>query len=183
MGKFSMLWWKGCAMTATYMRIGVPIAEKRPGMTYNEVARFWISNVDDRDCKIERLRFEESTSRGLHRRLHVAYAVDDPDGYLADADRVICGPMVVSSSVRPAFVEKDGVVIEFCEGKQRPETNARPLTGAGVPVSLLVAGSAFEHLLVMAAVACCAGLVFYRLGGMHPVAVCARDAVVAFAWR
>ena len=53
----------------------------------------------------------------LHRRWHVAYAVDDLDRYADDADRIICGPMDAGPGVRLAFVEKDGAVIELYEDK------------------------------------------------------------------
>ena len=48
-------------MSAEYMHIGIPITNKKPGMTYNEGAKFWVSNVDDYDYKIEYLKFEEGT--------------------------------------------------------------------------------------------------------------------------
>ena len=106
-------------MTATYMHIGIPITEKKPNMTYNEDMKFWVSNVDDYDYKVEYLKFEEGTPfpEELHRRWHVAYAVDDLDHYADDADRVICGPMDAGPGVRLAFVEKDGAVIELYEDK------------------------------------------------------------------
>ena len=93
-------------MTATYMHIGIPITEKKPNMTYNEAMKFWVSNVDDYDYKIEYLKFEEGTPfpEELHRRWHVAYAVDDLDAYADDADRIICGPMDAGPGVRLAFV-------------------------------------------------------------------------------
>ena len=34
-------------MSAEYMHIGIPITNRKPGMTYNEGAKFWVSNVDD----------------------------------------------------------------------------------------------------------------------------------------
>ena len=56
-------------MTATYMHIGIPITEKKPNMTYNEAMKFWVSNVDDYDYKVEYLKFEEGTPfpEELHR--------------------------------------------------------------------------------------------------------------------
>ena len=66
-------------MSATYMHIGIPITNKKPGMVYNEGAKFWVSNVDDYDYKIEYLKFEEGTPfpEEIHRNPHVAYKVDD----------------------------------------------------------------------------------------------------------
>ena len=65
-------------MSATYMHIGIPITNKKPGMVYNEGAKFWVSNVDDYDYKIEYLKFEEGTPfpEEIHRNPHVAYKVD-----------------------------------------------------------------------------------------------------------
>ena len=82
-------------MSAEYMHIGIPITNKKPGMTYNEGAKFWVSNVDDYDYKIEYLKFEEGTPfpEVLHRCPHMAYKVDSLEKYIADADSVICGPM------------------------------------------------------------------------------------------
>ena len=48
-------------MSAEYMHIGIPITNRKPNMTYNEGAKFWVSNVDDYDYKIEYLKFEEGT--------------------------------------------------------------------------------------------------------------------------
>ena len=74
-------------MSATYMHIGIPITNKKPGMVYNEGAKFWVSNVDDYDYKIEYLKFEEGTPfpEEIHRNPHVAYKVDDLEHYIADA--------------------------------------------------------------------------------------------------
>lgn len=48
-------------MAAEYMHIGIPVLNKKEGMTYNEDMKFWVSNVDDYDFKIEYLKFEEGT--------------------------------------------------------------------------------------------------------------------------
>ena len=104
-------------MAAEYMHIGIPITNKKPGMVSNEGAKFWVSNVDDYDYKIEYLKFEEGTPfpEEIHRNPHVAYRVDDLQKYIDDADSVICGPMDVSETARIAFVWKDGAMIELYE--------------------------------------------------------------------
>ena len=48
-------------MAAEYMHIGIPVLNKKEGMTYNEDMKFWVSNVDDYDFKIEYLKFEGNT--------------------------------------------------------------------------------------------------------------------------
>lgn len=106
-------------MSATYMHIGIPVTNKKPGMTYNEGAKLWMSNPDDYDYKIEYLKFEEGTPfpEILHHQPHVAYRVDAIEPYIEDADSVICGPMDNGPGVRIAFVIKDGAIIELYEEK------------------------------------------------------------------
>ena len=94
-------------MSAEYMHIGIPVTNRKPGMLHNEGAKFWYSNVDDYDYKIEYLKFEEGTPfpEEIHRNPHVAYKVDDLEKYIADADSVICGPMEANEKGdRLAFV-------------------------------------------------------------------------------
>ena len=43
-------------MSAEYMHIGIPITNRKPGMTYNEGAKFWVSNVDDYRYHLQRHR-------------------------------------------------------------------------------------------------------------------------------
>lgn len=106
-------------MAAAYMHIGIPVTNRKPGMTYNEAMKFWVSNVDDYDFKIEYLKFEEGTPfpEILHRNPHVAYSVDNLEHYIEDADQVICGPMEAGLGARLAFVIKDGAIIELYEQK------------------------------------------------------------------
>lgn len=105
-------------MSATYMHLGIPVTNKKEGMTYNEGAKLWMSNPDDYDYKIEYLVFEEGTifPEELHREVHVAYQVDDMQQYLDEADRIIVPPMALSDTVQIAFIRKDGAIIElYCE--------------------------------------------------------------------
>ena len=41
-------------MAAEYMHIGIPVLNRKEGMTYNEAMKFWVSSVDDYDFKIGR---------------------------------------------------------------------------------------------------------------------------------
>lgn len=102
-------------MSAVYMHIGIPITNSKPNMTYNPEGKFWFSQVDDYDYKIEYLKFEEGTPfpEVLHRNPHVAYKVDDLEKYIEDADQVICGPMAANETARLAFVWKDGAILEL----------------------------------------------------------------------
>ncbi len=102
-------------MAAKYLHIGIPITTKKEGMVYNEGGKFWFSNPEDYDFKIEYLKFEEGTPfpEALHREPHVAYQVDDMDKYLKDADEVLVPPMKVDDYAQIAFIRKDGAIIEL----------------------------------------------------------------------
>ena len=106
-------------MSAEYMHIGIPVTNRKPNMTYNEGAKFWVSNVDDYDYKIEYLKFEEGTPfpEEIHRNPHVAYKVDDLEHYADQADRVIFGPLELGPGVRLAFVIWDDAIVELYEEK------------------------------------------------------------------
>ena len=104
-------------MAAEYMHIGIPITNRKPGMVYNEGAKFWASQVNDYDYKIEYLKFEEGTRfpEILSKQPHVAYKVDNMDPYLKEAQQVIFGPETLSDTVRLAFITLDDAIIELYE--------------------------------------------------------------------
>ncbi len=106
-------------MTAEYMHIGIPITNKKEGMTYNEDMKLWMSNPDDYDFKIEYLKFEEDGPfpEIMHKNPHIAYKVDDAESYIKNADQVIFGSAQISENVRIIFIIKDDVIIELYEEK------------------------------------------------------------------
>ena len=106
-------------MAAEYMHIGIPVLNKKEGMTYNEDMKFWVSNVDDYDFKIEYLKFEEGTPfpEILSKQPHVAYRVDDLDHYASQAQRIIFGPADCGPGVRLAVVIWDDAIVELYEEK------------------------------------------------------------------
>jgi hypothetical protein len=106
-------------MSARYMHIGVPITSKKPGMTYNEAMKLWMSNPDDYDFKIEYLKFEEGGPfpEIMHKNPHVAYQVDDMQKYIKDADEVIFPKTEIAPGTSIAFIIKDNTIIELYELK------------------------------------------------------------------
>lgn len=106
-------------MSAQYMHIGIPVTNKKPGMTYNPDMKLWMSNPDDYDYKIEYLKFEEGTPfpEIMHKNPHVAYKVDALAPYIEDADELIFGPADAGPGARLAFVIKDDTIIELYEEK------------------------------------------------------------------
>ncbi|MEF9940077.1 MAG: hypothetical protein RR225_07855 [Clostridium sp.] len=106
-------------MSAQYMHIGIPVTNLRPGMTYNEGMKIWMSNPDDYDYKIEYLKFEDGTPfpEIMHKNPHIAFKVDDMTPYIAEAQQVIFGPVDNGPGVRLAFIIKDDTIIELYEEK------------------------------------------------------------------
>ena len=106
-------------MSATYLHVGIPVTNKKPGMVYVEALKIWLSNPDDYDYKIEYLKFEEGTPfpEVMHKNPHVAYQVDNMDPYLAEADQVIFGPVTMDDGGRMAFIIKDDTIFELLEKK------------------------------------------------------------------
>lgn len=56
----------------------------------------------------------------LTKQMHVAYAVDNAEPYIADADRIIYGPEKISDTVRIVFVIKDDVIFALYEDRHFP---------------------------------------------------------------
>lgn len=105
-------------MSATYLHTGIPVTNRKPGMTYNEELKLWMGNPDDYDFKLEYLKFEEGGPfpEIMHKNPHIAFQVENVDDYLKDADQVIFGPAGEVGS-RMAFIIKDDTIIELLEGK------------------------------------------------------------------
>lgn len=96
------------------MHIGIPITNKKPGMVYNEDAKFWCSNPDDYDYKIEYLAFEDGTPfpEEIYREMHAAFKV------ISSKVHRRCGPHDLRAdaggdNAEIAFVRKDGAIIEL----------------------------------------------------------------------
>jgi hypothetical protein len=106
-------------MSATYMHIGIPITNKKPGMNYVESMKLWMSNPEDYDYKIEYLKFEEGGPfpEIMHKNPHVAYKVDDMQKYLDDSDEVIFPKTSIAPGTSIAFIIKDNTIIELYEQK------------------------------------------------------------------
>lgn len=108
-------------MSATYLHVGIPVTNKKPGMVYVDSLKLWMSDLsaNDYDYKIEYLKFEEGTPfpEIMHKNPHVAYQVDTMDQYLAEADQVIFGPVAMDNGGRMAFIIKDDTIFELLENK------------------------------------------------------------------
>lgn len=107
-------------MKATFLHVGIPVTDKREGMTYNERMKLWKNdNVDLYPFHIEYLKYEEGTPFPdvLHHNSHVAYSVDNMGEFINIADQVIWGPETLRPGFTMAFIEKDNVYYELLEIK------------------------------------------------------------------
>jgi hypothetical protein len=97
--------------------IGLITDEKRPGESWVEATRVWVTSPRAHPANIEFLRFEpDSPVTGpLRTEPHVAYRVDDIRAAVGGHD-VLAEPFDVGDGfVTVAFVLVDGAVIEFMQ--------------------------------------------------------------------
>jgi hypothetical protein len=96
--------------------IGIPVADKRPGMRYLESKRLWLTSPADHPFRVEFLWYEPDSpeSELVRTTPHIAYRVDDlvqaMDGY-----PVIAEPFDVFGEVRVSFIEVDDAPVEFVQ--------------------------------------------------------------------
>ncbi len=106
-------------MKATFLHVGIPVTNKKPGMVYNEVGKLWATDPAEHALKFEYLKFEEGTPfpEFLHKNPHVAYMVDEAAPVLAEANQVLFGPAPGPDETRMYFIVKDDTLIELLEKK------------------------------------------------------------------
>jgi hypothetical protein len=96
--------------------IGIPVAEKRPGMRFLESKRLWLTSPSDHPFRVEFLWYEpDSPETELVRTMpHVAYRVHDLDDAM-NGFQVLSAPFDVFGEVRVSFIEVDGAPVEFVQ--------------------------------------------------------------------
>ena len=96
--------------------IGIPVADKRPGMRYLESKRLWLTSPADHPFRVEFLWYEPDSpeSELVRRTPHIAYRVDDLEQAM-DGYPVIAEPFDVFSEVLVSFIEVDGAPVEFVQ--------------------------------------------------------------------
>jgi hypothetical protein len=97
--------------------IGVVTPDRRPGESWVQSTRCWVTSPRDHPYHVEFLRYEpDSPVTGpLRTEPHVAYRVDDVHRAVKGHD-ILLEPFDVGDGfVRVAFVEIDGVVVEFMQ--------------------------------------------------------------------
>jgi hypothetical protein len=103
--------------------IGLVTEDEKPGESWVEATRVWVTSPRDHPYNIEWLRFEPDTpiTGPLRTEPHVAFRVDDVERAV-EAHAVLAEPFDVGDGfVRVAFVEVDGAVVEFMQYRNPDE--------------------------------------------------------------
>jgi hypothetical protein len=107
--------------------IGLITDDEKPGETFVEATRVWVTNPRASGFNVEWLRFEpDSPITGLLRNVpHVAYRVDDVERAI-EGHTVLAEPFDPTGRgddfLRAAFIEVDGAVIELMQYGDPDET-------------------------------------------------------------
>lgn len=101
----------------TFNHVGMILPEKMEGMIYVEPLKVHITDCSQSPNKIEFLYFEPDTPLPalIQQQAHVAYSVPNIEEAIKDA-KVLFGPFDMGNMIL-AFVEEEGVAIEFNEFK------------------------------------------------------------------
>jgi hypothetical protein len=102
---------------AAFDHVGLITDEEKPGESWVEATRVWVTNPRAHACNVEWLRFEpDSPVTGpLRTEPHVAYRVPDVQAAIEGHD-VLAEPFDVGDGfVTVAFVLVDGSVVEFMQ--------------------------------------------------------------------
>ena len=96
---------------------GIPVAEKMEGMAYLENLKVHITDHAQSPNKLEFLYFEPDTPlpQLMQQQAHIAYAVPSIEEAIKDT-KLLFGPYDMGH-MWLAFVEEEGVAIEFNEFK------------------------------------------------------------------
>lgn len=103
--------------------IGVVTDAERPGETWVEATRVWVTNPRAHSHNLEFLRFRDDSevSGPLRTEPHVAYRTTDLETSMGDHE-VLLAPFVIGDGfARVAFVLVDGGVVEFMEYRNPDE--------------------------------------------------------------
>ena len=101
----------------TFNHVGIILKEKMDGMIYVEPLKVYITDCNASPNKIEFLYFEPDTPlpQLMQQQAHIAYAVPNIEEAIKDT-KLLFGPYDMGH-MWLAFVEEEGVAIEFNEFK------------------------------------------------------------------
>ena len=96
--------------------VGIPTDEKQPSEDWVESTRVWVTNPREHKYNVEYLRFEPDTPCvwQVVNLPHVAYRVKPEDfPKLIEGRTILIEPFEVDDNVTIAYVEKDGMPVEY----------------------------------------------------------------------
>lgn len=99
-----------------YHHLGIPNNTKREGEYYLEKFKMHVLSYDTNPYGIEWLRFEDGCPLPelVQKVPHLAFEVDDLDKAI-EGKKIIIEPNSPTDGVRVAFIEHDGLPVEFLE--------------------------------------------------------------------
>lgn len=102
-----------------YHHMGIPSSTPRPGETYLEEYRMFVSGFETSDYGIEWMRFEEDSpiSKLIQSVPHIAFEVDDLEAAV-EGKKTIDGISNPSPGIRVAMIIENGAPIELLEFKK-----------------------------------------------------------------
>ncbi len=105
--------------------IGIPTVERKPGETFVEATRVWITDAHKHPYKVEWLRYEPDSqvSGPLRTEPHVGYRVDTEQQIteLSQGMEVLLEPFDAGFAVAGFFRTEDGANIELVWYRESPE--------------------------------------------------------------
>jgi hypothetical protein len=102
---------------ASFDHVGLITEEKKPGESWVEATRVWVTSPRAHPFHVEWLRFEPDSpvTGALRTEPHVAYRVPDVHAAVEGHD-VLAAPFDVGDGFATvAFVQIDGAVVEFMQ--------------------------------------------------------------------
>ena len=113
---FRILHEKGEFVMATFHHYGVPVDAKQADEIYIEGAKVFITDCEKHPYGVEYLRFEADSPmhEDVQKKTHAAFVVDSLDEALK-GQNVIVEPFDATDTLRVAFINDNGAVIELME--------------------------------------------------------------------
>lgn len=101
---------------SNFHHFGVPVSAEQENETYIEGAKVFITDPESHPYRVEYLRFEKDSPmpEDIINNAHAAFVVDDLKAAL-EGENVIIEPFEATESLRVAFINDKGAIIELME--------------------------------------------------------------------
>ena len=101
-----------------FHHLGVPVDSTQENETYIEGGKVYITDPETHPYRVEYLRFEADSPmpQDVQTKAHAAFVVDSIDAAL-QGQNVIIDPFDATDTLRVAFINDHGAIIELMEEK------------------------------------------------------------------